>query len=141
VCVAGCGDKSRAPATPSILEGPVQNVGFAQVRQAIDRLYAGHPDIESFVSRQVEYTPKTRDNVLRVCSKGGPDVGLRELESSRVFACAPLIFFFYGYGTQKSVPESVDVARKLYWYTVTHNQRPYDSRPVLTPLLRTWGIK
>jgi hypothetical protein len=63
----------------------------------------------------------------------------RELESSRVLASAPLIFFFYSYGVRSSAAESVD--RKLYWYAVTHNRRPYDSRRILTPLLRRWGIE
>jgi hypothetical protein len=65
----------------------------------------------------------------------------RELESSRVLACAPLLFFFYSYGVRSSAAESVDVARKLHWYAVTHNRRPYDSRRILTLLLRRWGIE
>jgi hypothetical protein len=139
--LAGCGGKGSGSANTHILDGRAENVSFPEVRQAIDRLYRDRPGVDSFVSRQVQYTVKTRDKVLRVCRQGVREGVPRERESSRVFACAPLIFFFYSYGVHKSVSESRDVARKLYWYTIRHNQRPYDSRPVLTPLLRRWGIE
>jgi hypothetical protein len=141
VLLAACGGNGSEPASTRILDGQAQNVSLPEVRQAIDRLYRDHPGVESFVSRQVQYTPKTRDKVLGVCRRGGREVVPRELESSRVLACAPLIFFFYSYGVRSSAAESVDVARKLYWYAVTHNRRPYDSRRILTPLLRRWGIE
>jgi hypothetical protein len=140
VLLAACGGKGSEPASTRILDGQAQHVSFPEIRQAIDRLYRDHPGVESFVSRDVQYTPKTRDKVLKVCRRGGREEVPRELESSRVLACAPLSFF-YNYGVRSSAAESVDVARKLYWYAVTHNRRPYDSRRILTPLLRRWGIE
>jgi hypothetical protein len=50
-----------------------------------------------------------------------------------------LIFFFYYYGQQNSVPESVGVARQLYWYAMT--DKSDDSKKVLTELLQGWGIQ
>jgi hypothetical protein len=44
-------------------------------------------------------------------------------------ACAPLIFFFNYYGQQKSVPESIDIARQLYWYALADKSE--DSKKVL----------
>jgi hypothetical protein len=141
VVLGGCGGKGSDSASTHILNGQAEKVSFPEVRQAIDRLYRDHPGVDSFVSRQVQYTVTTRDKVLSVCRTGVRAGVPRDRESSRVFACAPLIFFFYSYGVRKSARDSVDVARKLYWYRVTHNRRPYDSRPVLTPLLRRWGIE
>jgi len=138
--VTACG--GHKPAAPAgILDAPVQKVGLPEVKRDVSQLYRSHPDVRTFVSRSVQYTPKTRDKVISVCSKGGPDVSLRELESSRVLACAPLIFFFYDYGRRSSVPDAVTLSQEIYWYAVSHNRRPYNAQPVLTSLLRTWGVK
>jgi hypothetical protein len=115
-------------------------VTFAELRRSIDRLYRRHPSILSFVARDVEYTPRTRDKVLRVCREGGPERDPAALESTRIAGCAPLVFFFYRYGRRSSVPESVDVARDLYWYAVTSIRGPYDPARALSALLRGWGV-
>jgi hypothetical protein len=143
---AGCAreKKSLPPPTTaavsSILAGPAQAVAFADARRSIRALYVHHPEIRNFVSRDVYYTPQTRDKVLAVCRRGGPAADARERETSRVFACAPLIFFFYSFGTRKHVAESVDVARALYRYGVGI-RGPYDPQPALTNLLRSWGVR
>jgi hypothetical protein len=145
--VAGCGSSktsARRVATepaPSILAEPVQVRTFAQVERAVHELYRAYPSIGRFAIQDVEYTPTTRDRVLAVCHRGGPERTASALESARVLACAPLIFFFYSYGRVRSVPSSVDVARQLYWYAVVSNQRPHDARPGLTTLLRRWGVR
>ncbi len=109
-----------------------------QVKQAINDLYTHHPDINSFVVQSVTYSPETRDKVLKICSEGGLAASDQEREGQKVLACAPLIFFFYYYGQQNSVPESVGVARQLYWYALT--DKSGDSKKVLTELLRSWGV-
>jgi hypothetical protein len=118
----------------------VRSTTFAQAREALLALYASHPAIRAFTVKDVEYTPATRDKVLRVCHMGGPETSARALESARVLACAPLIYYFYSYGRSASVPDAIDVAQKLYWYAVTANHHPYAAQPGLTSLLRSWGI-
>ena len=113
---------------------------FAETRRAIRALYAHHAGIRSFVYQDVYYTPETRDKVLAVCRRGGPAVNARERETSRVFGCAPLIFFFYSFGTRKHVAESVAVARTLYRYAAGIGG-PYDPQPPLTNLLRSSGVR
>jgi hypothetical protein len=118
-----------------------RTVSFAELRRSIDDLYKSHPGVESFVTRDVAYTPATRDKVLSVCRRGGPETDPGELESVRLAGCAPLIFFFYSYGRQKKVPESIDVARQIYWYAVRNVRGPFDSGAALRGLLQTWGIQ
>jgi len=125
---------------PSVLQSRARNVTFGELRQSIDRLYRRHPSILSFVVRNVEYTPRTRDKVLRVCREGGPETDPAALESAKIAGCAPLIFFFYRYARQASVPESLAVARDLYWYAVTSIRGPFDPAQALAALLRSWGV-
>ena len=136
--LTACGGAST-PAAGGILDGAVQATTLDQVKQAIDDLYTRHPDIHSFVVQSVTYTPATRDKVLKICSEGGLVANEGEREAQKVLACAPLIFFFNYYGQQKSVPESIDLARQLYWYALAGKSD--DSKKVLTDLLRSWGIK
>lgn len=125
---------------PSILTGPVRPTRFVQARSAVLALYRSHPGVSRASFNDVDYTTATRDKVLGVCHSGGPEKSVSALESARVLACAPLIFFFYSYGRHASVPEAVDVARKLYWYAVTANRKPVDAGPGLTRLLGSWGV-
>jgi hypothetical protein len=144
--VAGCsGDKkttstTTVPTAQSLFAGGPAATGFADVRTAIRTLYTQHPEIGSFTYQDVSYTPATRDKVLTVCRVGGPTANARERETSRVFGCAPLIFFFYSFGTRKRVPESVDVARDLYGYAAAISG-PFNPKPALTGLLRSWGVR
>ena len=136
--VAYGGNRSR---DVSILDGRVQAVSFDQVRDAVVRLYREHPAVRSFVVRDVEYSPRTRDKVLRVCKDGGAESTPGTLETSKLFACAPLIFFYYAYGRQASVPDAVELSRQLYDYAVTQVDGPYAAANVLTNLLRRWGVR
>ena len=138
----GCGGSQKTPAQPpTILATPVQVVSFAAVRQQILSLYRAHPDIQNFQVQDVTYTPKTRDKVLRVCHEGGPEKSASALESTRVLACAPLIFFFYKYGRTASIPAATAVAQQLFWYTVVNNERPHLAEPGLRTLLTGWGVR
>jgi hypothetical protein len=125
---------------PSILTGPVEPTTFVQARAAVLALYRSHPDVSRASFNDVGYTAATRDKVLRVCRSGGPETSATALESARVLACAPLIFFFFSYGRDAAVPQAVTVARTLYWYAVTANRRPVDAGPGLTRLLVSWGV-
>jgi hypothetical protein len=149
VLAAGCsGDEKAAPpptttaaaTAESLFVGTTGPVDFAVVRETIRQLYARHPEIRNFVYRDVFYTPETRDKVLTVCRTGGPTVNARERETSRVFGCAPLIFFFYSFGARTHVAESTAVARTLYRYAA-NIEGAYDPRPSLTGLLRSWGVR
>ena len=148
--LAGCGGgggssagdttTSVAADAPSVLDSDAQTVTFPEVKAAIDDLYRVHPGIGSFVVQDVAYNQTTRDKVLDVCHRGGAASDPASLESLRLAGCAPLIFFFYEYGRQSSVPASIDVAQKLYWYAATNVSGPFDSRASLSGLLRSWGI-
>ena len=128
-----------APSPNGILTGEAQATTFDQVTGAIDKLYADHPDVNSFIVKGVTYTPATRDKVLKICHEGGLVSTEAERETQEVLACAPLIFFFYNYGQQSGVAESTEIARLLYWYTVTNHSTA--SKEVLTQLLQGWGMK
>ena len=143
----GCGGSKKSSATTtttaaadSLFSGTEPGVTFADARAAIRRLYAQHPEIRKFVYQDVYYTPASRDQVLSVCRRGGPATNARERETSRVFGCAPLIFFFYSFGKRRHVGESTDVARALYVYAAGI-PGPYDAQPQLTSLLRSWGVR
>lgn len=127
-----------SPALTGILDASVQGTTFDQVKQAIDNLYRDHPGVNSFAAKGVTYTLETRDKVLKICHEGGLVASEAERDAQEVLACAPLIYFFYSYGHESGVPASVDVARQLYWYTVSNH--PGESSKVLIELLRGWGI-
>jgi len=115
-------------------------VTSARLKLAIERLYQHEPTIRTFVVQDVEYTRKTRNKVLSVCQHGGLETDASALETAKIAGCAPLIFFFYKYGRQKSVPESIDVAREVYWYAATKIHGPFDAHKALTALLVSWGV-
>ena len=127
------------PAPTGILGGSVQTTTFDQVKQAVGELYSHHPGINSFVVRGVTYNLETRDKVLEVCREGGLAGDDAQRETQRILACAPLILFFYSYGEESGVPESVDVARSLYWFALSNNSEA--SGEVLTDLLASWEIE
>ncbi|MBK9710075.1 MAG: hypothetical protein IPO81_01885 [Kouleothrix sp.] len=137
MALAACGN-AVAPPARGILDAPAQATTLTQVRQAIDTLYRRHPGITEFSVKNVTYTPAARDKVLKICSEGSVAADNQERERQKVLACAPLIFFFYNYGQQSAVPESVDVARLLYAYATTNSSA--DAAKVLTDLLRSWQI-
>ena len=146
VGAAGCGGSKKSaattttPAADSLFSGVEPGATFADARTAIRRLYVQHPEIRNFVYQDVDYTPASRDNVLAVCQRGGPTTNARERETSRVFGCAPLIFFFYSFGKRKHVAASTDAARALYVYAA-RIPGPYDAQPQLTSLLKSWGVR
>ena len=103
-------------------------------------VYRSHPAIRKFSVKDVEYTSATRDKVLGVCHNGGAEKSASSLESARVLACAPLIYYLYEYGRTARAPDAVDAARKLYWYAVVSNRTPFQAGPGLSRLLVSWGV-
>jgi hypothetical protein len=139
--LGACGGGSKATTTTaSVLNSPRENVTFADVDAAIAKLYEQRPAIRTYVVRDVEYNDATRDKVLDVCHRGGIELEVAALESSRVAGCAPLIYFFYSFGREKNAPDAVDVARKLYWYAVGNIHGPFDARTTLDSLLHAWSV-
>jgi hypothetical protein len=139
--LAACGGGHSRSATSPILTGSPQNVAFSEVRSDVDALYRSHPGVALFTVRHVAYTPAARDRVLGVCRNGGAALDAQQLETSRIEACAPLIFFFDRYGRQASAADATDLARKLYWYAATSVTGPFDARGTLRALLRSWGVE
>ena len=145
-CLGGCGTSgSHAPSTtvataPSVITSARREVTFPALKRTIALLYQHQPTIRTFVAQDVEYTPKTRDKVLTVCRVGALETNKAALESAKIAGCAPLVFFFYKYGQQRSVPESLEVARQVYWYAATNIRGPFSAKKVLTTLLQSWGI-
>jgi hypothetical protein len=123
-----------------VLRSSARTVTFADLRSAIDRLYAAQPGILTFAAHGVGYSPVFRDKALDLCGRGGPETSAAARESLKIDACAPLVFFFYTYGQAKSVPQSIDVARQVYWYAATHIRGPFDARAALSTMLRRSGI-
>lgn len=151
ILLAACGSSTTgdsakkatgsAPAKPAtILSEPVEPTTFAQARAAMVAVYRSHPTIRKFTVRDVEYTSATRDKVLGVCHKGGAENSASSLESARVLACAPLIYYLYEYGRTTRAPDAVDAARKLYWYAVVSNRKPFQAGAGLSRLLVSWGV-
>jgi hypothetical protein len=136
----GGGKQATTTTTASVLNSPSEKVTFADVDAAIAALYEQRPAIRTFVVRDVEYNDATRAKVLDVCHRGGIELEVAALESSRVAGCAPLIYFFYSFGRERNAPEAVDVARKLYWYAVDNIHGPFDARTTLDSLLHAWSV-
>jgi hypothetical protein len=130
----------QSPGT-TVLGSTAQQPTFTDVTQAIDGLYQHHPAIESFAARDVQYNATTRDKVLETCHQGGAETDTAALESTRIAGCAPLIFFFYSYGRQASVPEATAAANTLYWYARTNIHGPFDPKQALDTLLKNWGVQ
>lgn len=137
---AGCAASTAAP--PASVATNVftasEQVSLQQVRTEISSLYTDHPDIASFSVQDVGYTPASRDTVLRECTAGA--AGSQDAETGQIIACAPLIFFFYSYGKQSSVPAAVTLAGHLYWYAITHISGPLDPKTSLDELLQSWKL-
>ena len=127
------------PVPSGLFDASFQATSFEQVQQGIDGLYRDHPGINAFIANGVTYKPETRDKVLKICHEGGLAGSDVELAAQKALACAPLIFFFYRYGQEASVPDAMMVARQLYWFASANT--PGEPAQVMTDLLRSWGVK
>ena len=141
LAVAGCASTSgRAPATTASVFTTQHQVSLKQVDAEVTALYGGHPALASFSVQDVAYTTTSRDTVLRECTTPGPSAGSQDSETGQIVACAPLIFYFYRYGQQASVPAAVTLAGDLYWYAVAHITGPVSAQASLNQLLAGWKL-
>jgi hypothetical protein len=140
--LAGCGGGSppSAPAAAGNVFTARHEVSLGQVQAEVTTLYADHPGIASFAVQDVQYTPKSRDAVLRQCTSAGTAASAQDTETGQIIACAPMIFFLYSYGTQASVPAAVTAAGDLYWYAISHISGPVSARTSLNELLQSWRL-
>jgi hypothetical protein len=138
--VAGCAASAATPTAGSTANvfTTRQQVSLQQVRTEISSLYTAHPGIASFSVQEVAYSASSRDTVLRECTAGA--AASQDAETGQIIACAPLIFFFYSYGKQASVPAAVTVAGHLYWYAISHISGPLDPKTSLDELLQSWKL-
>lgn len=144
LALTGCSRPEPSGRPPTAPAGNVftarHQVSLQQVRAEVISLYSGHPALESFSVQDVAYTAKSRDTVLRECTSAGSAAGSQDGETGQVVACAPLIFYFYSYGRQASVPTAVTLAGDLYWYAVTHITGPVSAQASLDELLQSWKL-
>jgi len=133
-CASGSGGNGASGATASVNVFTTRHqVSLGQVTAEVSALYSGHPDLASFSVQDVTYTTKSRETVLRECTTPGSETG-------QLVACAPLIFYFYHYGQQASVPTAVTLAGDLYWYAVDHITGPASAQVSLNELLQGWKM-
>jgi hypothetical protein len=134
LALAGCaGSSGTAPATTVNVFTTRHQVSLGQVNAEVSALYRGHPAVASFSVQDVTYTAKSRDTVLRECTTPGSETG-------QIVACAPLIFYYYSYGTQAAVPAAVTLAGDLYWYAVAHITGQASAQASLNELLQGWKL-
>jgi hypothetical protein len=147
VALAGCASSSGGtPATTASVFTTPRQVSAQQVDAEVAALYSGHPAVGSFEVQDVSYTTASRDRVLRQCTSGGSptgpqgSTGSQTAETAQIVACAPLIFYFYSYGRQASVPAAVTLAGDLYWYAVDNITGPVSAQASLNGLLQGWRL-
>ncbi|HTU71926.1 MAG TPA: hypothetical protein VMG38_00265 [Trebonia sp.] len=141
LALAGCasGSGGGAAATANVFTTSHQ-VSLGQVNAEVAALYSAHPALSSFDVQDVAYTAKSRQSVLRDCTTAGPAAGSQDAETGQIVACAPLIFYFYSYGRQASVPAATTLAGDLYWYAVDHVAGPVSVQASLNELLQGWKL-
>ncbi|MGA2011635.1 MAG: hypothetical protein ABSH51_14060, partial [Solirubrobacteraceae bacterium] len=113
----------------------------ATLGRDVDRLYDQHPQLASYVVQSTTYTTRCRHVVFHACTGGGRSATSEEIESSRLVACAPLIFYLYSYGTQRRSPQATAIADELFTFVSRDIRGPLDATSELAVLLRAWGIK
>jgi hypothetical protein len=141
LALAGCASAAGgAPATAGNVFTTQHQVSLRQVDAEVTALYSGHPALASFDVQDVSYTARSRQTVLRGCTTPGAGAGSQDSETGQIVACAPLIFYYYSYGKQASVPAAVTLAGDLYWYAVDHVTGPVSAQSSLNELLQGWKL-
>jgi hypothetical protein len=141
LALAGCASASgSAPAKAVNVFTTQHQVSLQQVDAEVTALYSIHPALASFDVQDVSYTAKSRQSVLRGCTTPGAGAGSQDSETGQIVACAPLIFYYYSYGKQASVPAAVTLAGDLYWYAVDHVTGPVSAQSSLNELLQGWKL-
>jgi len=141
LALAGCASSSgSATATTGNVFTTQHQVSLQQVDAEVAALYSDHPNLASFDVQDVSYTAKSRETVLHGCTTPGAGTGSQDSETGQIVACAPLIFYYYSYGKQASVPAAVSLAGDLYWYAVDHVTGPVSAQASLNELLQGWKL-
>jgi hypothetical protein len=137
---SGCGAGTPASVPVPVLGAHIVNVRAGEADALIRRAWASSPGLSTYSIQQVSYTAKSRDNVLAVCQHGGAATDFAALQSDKLLACAPLIFFLYSYGHRHAAEPVNDAATALYNFAVTHVIGPTDAEAWLNKTLKTWGL-
>lgn len=141
LALCGCASSSGgSPQTTGNVFTAKHQVSASQVTAEVTALYSAHPALASFTVQDVAYTTQTRATVLRECITPGSAASSKDSETGQIVACAPLIFYYYSYGKQASVPGAVTVAGDLYWYALDHITGPADVQATLNQLLQGWKL-
>jgi hypothetical protein len=125
-------------------EGTLQLVNrpvtAAELAQGMKELFRNDPGITAFDIQDVQYTAKSMAAVLANCTSGGSPTTSSQVQSGHLLACAPLVFFLYSYGQQKSERAASELADDIYSYAINDIQGPLDSSSVLGAVLEGWGV-
>jgi hypothetical protein len=109
----------------------------ASVSREIALLWAGEPGLHSYGVQDVEYTRASLGRVTRACTAAG---GGGSIGAQQVLACAPLVYFFYSYGTAYAAPKAVAVADRIYSFAVQRSETSSPPAAALEAILRGWGV-
>jgi hypothetical protein len=130
---------TAAKAQPYTLSAADPTATPRAIHSMLVTLYATYPSIESFVVEDVTYTSTSLGVVLGKCTAGGTGT-TAQAQSSRLLACAPLIFFLFSFAEQHHVPAALEVADMIYSYAIMNIGGPDSSVAVLGGALRDWGV-
>jgi hypothetical protein len=136
-CAAGPASSAHTTGNVFTVE---RQVSASQLNTEVTALYREHTDLASYTVQDVAYTAETRATVLNACTTPSSSASAQDAETGQVVACAPLIFYYYSYGEQASVPGAVTLAGDLYWYALDHISGPVDVRASLNQLLQGWKV-
>jgi hypothetical protein len=141
LALGGCatGPGSTAQNTGNVFTVKHQ-VSASQLNTEVTALYRAHPALASYTVQDVGYTAKTRAAVLNDCTTPSSSASTQDAETGQIVACAPLIFYYYSYGKQASVPDAVTLAGDLYWYALDHISGPVEVQASLNQLLQGWKV-
>ena len=140
LALAGCSSGGDARATAGNVFTTQHQVSLPQVNAEVTALYGEHPGLTAFTTQDVVYTTASRQAVLRECTTPDSAAGSQDAETGQIVACAPLIFYYYSYGEQASVPAAVTLAGDLYWWAVNHITGPASAQASLNDLLQGWKL-
>ncbi|MFT4082769.1 MAG: hypothetical protein QM638_09295 [Nocardioides sp.] len=140
ITVTACGDGDDSSTAEAALGTTLTTPTYAEVHAAVDDLWSSTAEMADFSIRSVEYDSSTVNRVLDMCHTGTAAGNEESLQSSRVTACAPLIYFLYEFGRSRDDSAAVETANDLYSYAVTRISGPKSSQKMLDTLLKSWGV-
>jgi hypothetical protein len=115
-------------------------VSVATLKKEIGRLYSDQPALKSYVAQGTTYTTHSRNVVFHACTLSGAGATSEEVQSGRLDACAPLIFYLYSFGASHHASQAISAADALFSFAADDVDGPIDSTSDLATLLRSWGL-